>query len=99
LLRAWAQGSEFTRDFEGQVKHLGLAAYKWLTMRLGVETVKPDVHLHRFVESAVGHPVGDDELIRALEAVAQRIRRPAARLDWAIWEYQRSKQADAEGIA
>jgi hypothetical protein len=36
------------------VKHLGLAAYKWLTMRLGVETVKPDVHVHRFVESAVG---------------------------------------------
>jgi hypothetical protein len=53
------------------VKHLSLAAYKWLTMRLGVQTVKPDVHLHRFVESAVGHPVTDTELIRALETVAR----------------------------
>ena len=72
------------------MKHLGLAAYKWLTMRLGVQTVKPDVHLHRFVESTVGHPVADIELIRALETVAHRIGRPAVRLDWAIWEYQRA---------
>lgn len=89
-LRAWAHDSDFKRDFEGQVKYLGLAAYKWLTMRLGVETVKPDVHLHRFVESAVGHTVADIELIRALETVARRIRRPAVRLDWAIWEHQRA---------
>lgn len=91
-LRAWAHDSNFKEHFEGQVKHLGLAAYKWLTMRLGVETVKPDVHLHRFVESAVGHPVTDDELIRALETVAQRTGRPAARLDWAIWEHQRASR-------
>jgi hypothetical protein len=88
-LRAWARNADFQRDFEGQVKFLGLAAYKWLTVRLGVETVKPDVHLHRFVEGVVGHPVTDEELIRSLEEVALRIRRPAVRLDWAIWEHQR----------
>ncbi len=94
-LRAWAHTSRFHDDFEGQVPHLGIAAYKWLTMRLGVETVKPDVHLHRFVANAVGHPVTDDELIRALEEVAVASGRSALKLDWAIWEYQRSQPVTA----
>jgi hypothetical protein len=94
-LRAWARNSDFKRDFEGRVKYLGFAAYKWLVMRLGVETLKPDVHLHRFVSAAVGHSVTDEQLVAALEEVARRLNRSALRLDWSIWEHQRG----APGIA
>jgi hypothetical protein len=53
-LREWAHQSDFHRDFEGRAKGLGIAAYCWLVMRLGVDTVKPDVMLHRFVRRALG---------------------------------------------
>lgn len=41
-------------DFRGRVRYLGNAACQWLRMRLGVDTVKPDVHMHNFVKHAVG---------------------------------------------
>lgn len=88
-LKAWAHNSEFRRDFEGRVPYLGIAAYKWLTMRLGVDTIKPDVHLHNFVEPIVGHPVSDTELVSVLERVASDLGIGPRALDASIWEYQR----------
>ncbi len=88
-LRKWAHTSDFRRDFEGRVKYLGIAAYKWLTMRLGVDTVKPDVHIRNFVEPIVGHPVTDDELVRVIEKAAPEIGMTPRELDASIWEYQR----------
>jgi hypothetical protein len=87
-LRAWAHDSDFHRDFEGRVRNLGIAAYKWLTMRLGVETVKPDAHLHNFVERVVGHPITDGELVRVVEHVARDIGLSPRQLDASIWEFQ-----------
>lgn len=88
-LREWAHNSEFHRDFAGRVKNLGIAAYKWLCMRLGVDTVKPDLHIHNFVEPIVGHPVTDEELVRVLERVAHDLGTGPRALDASIWEYQR----------
>lgn len=88
-LKKWAHASDFRRDFEGRVKYLGIAAYKWLTMRLGVDTVKPDVHIRNFVEPIVGHPVSDDELVRVIERAAPEIGMTPRELDASIWEYQR----------
>lgn len=88
-LKKWAHESDFRRDFEGRVKYLGIAAYKWLTMRLGVDTVKPDVHIRNFVEPIVGHPVSDDELVRVIERVAPDVGMTPRELDASIWEYQR----------
>lgn len=53
-LKRWAKSSRFERDFQGRVKGLGIAVYHWLVMRQGVDTVKPDVHVRRFAERAVG---------------------------------------------
>lgn len=88
-LQAWAAGSDFKRDFEGKVKGLGLAAYKALVMRLGVDTVKPDTHVRRFVEAAIGRRATDAEVVTLVEAAARQLGVPAADLDWRIWEYQR----------
>ena len=43
-LEAWARRSDYERDFAGRVPYLGAAAYQWLVMRFGVETVP---HLDR----------------------------------------------------
>lgn len=48
-LRAWAETANFERDFKNKVRGLGPAVFQWLVMRQGIDTVKPDVHVHRFV--------------------------------------------------
>ncbi|HDS84608.1 MAG TPA: hypothetical protein ENN97_05360 [Phycisphaerales bacterium] len=90
-LKRWASNSSFKTDFEGKIKGLGYAVYNWLVMRQGIETVKPDVHLRRFVQNIVGHDFTDTELVDILEKVARTMNKKAYELDWSIWEYQRTK--------
>jgi len=85
-LRDWARRSDYHKDFAGRVPHLGPAAHHWLVMRLGVDTVKPDVHLRRFVVSVIGHSVSDRELVRAVTETARCLGRSPRELDAAIWE-------------
>jgi hypothetical protein len=58
-------------------------------MRQGVETVKPDRHLHSFVSEALGREVSDWELVGLLEQAAVVLGKKAYELDWSIWEHQR----------
>ena len=86
-LRSWAEGST-SKDFVGHIKGLGPTVYQWLVMRAGVETIKPDVHVLRFVAGAIGRPVNEAEAVQALEVVAERLEISPRVLDWSIWEYQ-----------
>lgn len=88
-LKAWAVACDFDRDFKGRVKFLGIAACQWLRMRLGVDTVKPDVHTHRFVKRATGRALSDTGVVRAIEEAAKRQGIRARALDGAIWEVER----------
>ena len=74
--------STFKKDFEGRVKGLGPAVYQWLVMRQGVDTVKPDVHLRRFAEAAVGRTLNDNDVIELTSRAATRIGVKAFELDW-----------------
>ncbi|HEY0319735.1 MAG TPA: hypothetical protein VGC66_02070 [Pyrinomonadaceae bacterium] len=85
-LERWAKNSDFHKHFEGRIKGLGIAAYQWLTMRKGVQTVKPDSRVKRFLRKATGRDFSDKEIILVLEKVAAELGIPANELDWAIWE-------------
>lgn len=88
-LRQWAVESDFERSFRGRIKGLGYAVYKWLVMRLGVETVKPDIHVMTYVKKSLGRDVDDRETVAVLERIARDIGRKVYELDWAIWENER----------
>lgn len=93
-LQTWAAKRDFNHDFEGQVRYvaggttygLGPAVFNWLVMRLGIETVKPDIRLHRFVETAVGRHVSDSDVVNAVTEVAGGLGVSPRQLDWSIWE-------------
>jgi len=89
-LRRWAEGAELKIDFEGRVKGLGMAVFQWLVMRQGVETVKPDVHVRRFAESALGRRLNDAEIVDVVTRAARELGIKAYELDWRIWEAQRA---------
>jgi hypothetical protein len=88
-LKQWALTSTFKKDFEGRVKGLGPAVYQALVMRQGVDTVKPDVHVRRFAEAAVGRKLKDQEVIELTTRAASHIGIKAFELDWRIWEASR----------
>jgi hypothetical protein len=88
-LRQWALQSTFENDFEGRVKGLGPAVYQWLVMRQGVDTVKPDVHVRRYAEAAVGRKLTDQDVIELTTKAAHSLGIKAFELDWRIWEASR----------
>jgi hypothetical protein len=53
-LEKWAEQADFERDFEGKVFGAGRAIFQWLIMRVGVETIKPDVRIHSFIKETIG---------------------------------------------
>ena len=93
----WARNANFQQDVKGRIKteehSMGYAIFKWLQIRLGVDTVKPDVHVKNFVKECLGREPRDEDTVEAIERVAQRMGVRASRLDWAIWRYQREKSA------
>src|SRR4029079_8518116 len=85
-LRDWAHRRAFRADFEGRVKGLGRAVYESLVMRQGVDSVKPDVHVRRFAEAAVGVRVNDVALVDVVSRAAAQLGLKATELDLRIWE-------------
>ncbi len=71
------------------MKGLGIAAYCWRVMRLGVDTVKPDVWLRAFVRRTLGRDLDDAQVVRVVTEAAHRIGRSARELDAGIWESER----------
>ena len=67
---------------------LGYAAFQWLTMRCGVETVKPDVHTRRFTQRCLGRTLTDTDIVELVTRTARQLSMPARSLDLAIWEHE-----------
>ena len=51
--------------------------------------MKPDVHVGRFAEAAVGRKLNDQDVIELMTRSAARIGIKALELDWRIWEASR----------
>ena len=89
-LKTWAHESDFRRDFQGRVRGLGHAVYQSLIMRQGVDTVKPDVHVRRFAERAVGRRLNNDDVLDVITRAARLLNIKANEFDWRIWEASRT---------
>ena len=89
-LRTWATTSQ-QEDFVGHIKGLGPAVYRSLAMRMGVDTVKPDVHVLRFVSAAIGRGASQAEAVDGLTEVAARLGVPARDVDWSVLAYQKQR--------
>jgi hypothetical protein len=97
-LRVWAHASTFKDDFASRVKGLGPAVYQWLVMRQGVDTVKPDVHIRRFAEAALGRRLRNNDVIELVTKAAERVGVRAFELDWRIWEASRGGSLPYPGM-
>ena len=97
-LKKWIVSVDFDRDVKGKFKlrnprsmSMGPKIFNWLRLRLGCNTVAPDVHIMDFVSHAVGRKVSWREALESLCLVAEQTNRKAALLDSAIWHHQKEK--------
>lgn len=76
------------------VRGIGLATYQYLRMLMGIDTIKPDIHISRFICEAVGRRVPQRRQIDLLEAVSRRLGFSAIALDHAIWRRSAIKSVE-----
>lgn len=90
-LHAWAAwcrpGDYLTLDVNG----FKLAGFQYLRMLFGAETTKPDVHILKYAEQALGRaiqgrPSGEVQAVYAIERAGEILGTSVRRLDVAIWE-------------
>ncbi len=85
-LKAWAHSVQ-PGDYEKfGVRGFGLSGFQYLRMLFGVQTIKPDVHIRRFVSEAVGRTIRDEDALLLMEAAGKHLDWPLSRLDYAIWD-------------
>lgn len=98
-LKKWVHNADYHRDVQGRFRteehSIGYAIFKWLELRLGIDTVKPDVHILRFIADSIGRSVTANEAVSALTRIAKETNRDAFKLDAAIWNYQRDLKANS----
>lgn len=101
-LKKFIESSEFEKDIKGKFrteKHsIGVTLFQWLRLRVGIETVKPDVHILRFVSNVLGRKITRNEAVAGLLYVAAKTNREPALLDSAIWNYQKHEKLRATKI-
>jgi hypothetical protein len=51
--------------------------------------VKPDVHVRKFAEAAVGRPLSDADVVDVVTRASRALGIKAYELDWRIWEASR----------
>ena len=85
-LRAWAiDARPGDYAFTG-IKGFGIAGFQYLRMLFGANTAKPDVHIRRFVEEAIGRASNDLEALYLLQRAAARLRFNLLDVDASVWE-------------
>jgi hypothetical protein len=85
-LRAWARWARPGDFLSTGVGGFGLAGFQYLRMLFGADTVKPDVHIVRYVSGAVGRRVSDVQALYLLERAAELSGQSPRRLDSQIWD-------------
>lgn len=85
-----------TKQVNGKTRRfhlsMGQAIFHWLSIKVGIDTVKPDVHVHNFIADIIGRKLSNDEAITVIAQVAKEIGRKPSQLDSSIWEHGKSKQ-------
>jgi len=86
VLFDWAEGCKPSDYLNLQIKGFGIAGFQYLRMLFGAQTVKPDVHIMRFVSETIGREVDEIEAVALLEQAAIQSGLPIREVDNAVWK-------------
>lgn len=85
-MRLFARSSNFYKEIQ-KVRGIGIATSRYLAILLNVDTVKPDVHILKFLTNTLDRGVYEHEAIDLLTIVAKEMNIPVALIDNSIWQF------------
>lgn len=85
LLKHWAESVDADEKLYFDVNGIGLATFQYIRMLFGANTIKPDVHIKRFIQDATKKKMSDYMIISLLENIAKKINIDPLVLDHTIW--------------
>jgi hypothetical protein len=93
-MKIWANNAK-KGDFIWNIKGIGPAVFQYLQMLLGIDTVKPDVHIMNFLYKVTERKFKEFESIKGFKEIAEYMGIRVADLDYSVWNYQRSLNSHA----
>ncbi len=85
-LKNWAIQAKPEEYQTLNIRRFGIAGFQYLRMLLRADTVKPDVHVRRYVSKIIDRNVSDNELILLLEASSKQANHSVRAVDRYIWD-------------
>jgi hypothetical protein len=95
-LNLWAEQSSVESFKEWNIKGIGFTTYQYLRMLCGADTVKPDIHIFRVIEKALGRKLSTKDCVLLIERTSKEMNVSARSLDHAIWLYSSSKNGSKQ---
>jgi hypothetical protein len=90
-LERWANSVRPGDAYFTGIKGFSLSGFQYLRMLFGAHTVKPDVHIKRFVSEIVGRKINDVYALIVIERAARKVSLSAKDIDGAIWSERARK--------
>lgn len=89
-LTAWAEWARPGDHLMLDIRGFGLAGFQYLRVLFGAQTIKPDVHILRYAERALGRPFTSASsavrLVYIVERAGEMLSVPVRSLDAAMWQ-------------
>lgn len=86
-LKKWAEDATYEDYANFRVKGIGIATFQYLRILLGADTIKPDVHIKRFVEELSGtKKMNDRNIIKIFDEIKKEIPISLRMFDKHIWD-------------
>lgn len=86
-MRHWAQNVDLSSKKILPVDGIGFATSQYVRKMLGVDSVKPDVHIKKSIFEGTKEKISDRKTVLFVEKAAKEMDVTATALDYAIWKY------------
>ena len=86
-MKHWAQTVDINSGKILPIEGIGFATSQYIRKMLGVDSVKPDIHIKRSIFEGIGEKMSDKKTVLFIENVAKTMNITATALDYAIWKY------------
>jgi len=86
-MKHWAKSVDINSGKILPIDGMGFATSQYIRKMLGVDSVKPDVHIKRSIIEGIGEKMSDKKTVMFIEIVAKEMGITPTALDHAIWKH------------
>ena len=94
VLRKWAKEVSLKDNEFMRIKGIGVATAQYLRILLGVDTVKPDVHIKSSLNEVYNKKFSDAQAIETIEAVSHILKVNVRSVDKFVWKLRASNSGN-----